>query len=445
MREVPGAGYPGGVNPRSLGPLTLLALGINGIVGVGIFVSPPIVAAAVPGERGAVLYVLIALGCLPIALAYARLARAMPRDGGPYLYAEHAFGRRVALSIGALVWVSSVFSTAAVTRALSDLCASALHHPGWSPAIAVSLVVALAAVNARGLRLSALAWTVLTALKLAPLITIAVLGLTSKSSSTGAVSAAAVASTVATAPSPIGPALLAILFALQGFEIVPLPAGQARDAERTVPRATVASLLAAAVLYAFVHLACVRTLPSLATIDAPITAAARALGGTTLARAVGFGVVASIAGIVVGMHAMTPRYLAALFDRSARPFATETFRHEASDRDEQPPTRASTTGILRSIVISAVLIAPLVAFGSLQRLVSLSSVAVLAQYGVTASALFQLSRLRRHGLVPRDAWPVPLMLVVVVVLLLQARPLEVAFAAGVAALGAAFTLRARPA
>ena len=75
-----------------LGPITLLALGINGIVGVGIFLSPPIVARAFPGSYGALAYVVVAMACLPIALVYARLSRALPSDGGPALYAERAFG-----------------------------------------------------------------------------------------------------------------------------------------------------------------------------------------------------------------------------------------------------------------------------------------------------------------------------------------------------------------
>jgi len=404
--EVPRAGNRERVK-KTLGPLTLFALGVNGIVGVGIFVAPPVVASAVPGGAGALLYLLIAGGCLPIALAYARLSRAMPVDGGPCLFAERAFGVRASQAIGALIWVSSLFSTAAVTRALADLASSALHRDAWSPYLAVSMVLALAAVNARGLRLSALAWTALTALKLAPLIAIAAMGVFAQKSSAPLV----------TVKSAIGPAALGILFSLQGFEIISLPAGQAKDAERTVPRATVASLVVAALLYALVHLACVRALPGLASSKAAIPEAAGALGGSKLARAVGLGVAASISGIVVGMHAMTPRYLAAI---------------------------SKGLSALRTIVVSAVVVCVLVASSKLQRLVNLSSVAVLAQYAVTAVALFTLARRREEGLSLRDAWPVPFALAVVAVLLSQTSRNELAIAALVSAAGALFALRSGP-
>ncbi|MGZ3453713.1 MAG: APC family permease, partial [Polyangiales bacterium] len=352
-------------NPKgkTLGPVTLLALGINGIVGAGIFVAPPIVARAFPGPIGAIAYIVIAVACLPVALAYARLARVMPNDGGPALYARRAFGPAFAQAIGVVVWVSALFSTAAVTRAL---CEQVVRGRGIA-ALAVVLCFVLAVVNLRGLRLSAMAWTILTVAKLVPLAVLAGFGLFSRASVI-----------VLSNGEKRGAALLAILFALQGFEIVSLPAGQVRDPERTVPRATLASLICAGILYAIVHLACVHALPNLASVQGPIPAAATVLGGSTLARGISAGVVASIGGIVVGMHAMTPRYLSAL--------------------GKKPETAIP----VRSIVATAVFVALLCLSSSLGTLLDLSSVAVLVQYGTTAVALAALAMRRREGLSPRD-------------------------------------------
>lgn len=389
---------------RPLGPVTLLALGVNGIVGVGIFVAPPIVARAFPGSSGALAYLAIAVACLPIALVYATLARVLPHDGGPTLFAERAFGERVAVAIGALVAVSAVFSTAAVTRALAERIAIGLGLGLGTIVTAIALSVLLALVNLRGLKLSAWAWTTLTVAKLVPLIVLAALGSFARSSAHADASAGAK-----------GPALLAVLFALQGFEIVPLPAGQARDAARTVPRATVAALVIAGALYAAVHLACARALPALATETSPIASAAAAVGGSALSRALGFGVLASMAGIVVGMHAMTPRYLAAVRARGRGAAATEP----------RGP-----------IVVTAVVVSVLCSTSSLSELLDLASVAVLVQYALTACALLALAARRKEGLAPRDAWPVPLVLAVVVVLVVQAPVRDLVVAAVVAGLAA---------
>lgn len=393
--------------PAALSFTTLLALGINGIVGVGIFVSPPIVARAFPGPFGMLVYPAMALACLPIALGYAQLARAYPRDGGPALYAERAFGPKTAFAIGALVWVSALFSTAAVTRALAE------RLGGRVPLVAVALCVALALANLRGLRLSAWAWTGLTIAKLVPMFLLAGLGAFARP-----------ATAVASATGARGAALLAVLFALQGFEIVPLPAGQVRDAEKNVPRATVLSIAFAGVLYGLVHYACARALPALGASQSPIPEAAAALGGVPLSGAVAFGVFASIAGIVVGMHAMTPRYLDAL---------------TLGERPTGAPTRA--------IVITAALTAALCTTSSLAELLDLSSIAVLVQYVTTTLSLVVLSRRPGTGLSPRSAWTAPFSLLVCAILLAQASRKELAIACAVAvvALAVAHLLRRRPA
>src|SRR5262245_23072786 len=103
-----------------LGFASLLALGINGIVGVGIFFAPREVATAVPGWHGVAVYFVVALLLLPVGLVYARLGRAFPSDGGPYLYAREAFGGNTAFAVGFTTYVSALFSTSAVVVGLVE-------------------------------------------------------------------------------------------------------------------------------------------------------------------------------------------------------------------------------------------------------------------------------------------------------------------------------------
>ena len=58
---------------RALGSVELVALGVNGIIGVGIFFAPSQVAGAVPGGSGLWVYALVGLALLPVALVYAAL------------------------------------------------------------------------------------------------------------------------------------------------------------------------------------------------------------------------------------------------------------------------------------------------------------------------------------------------------------------------------------
>src|SRR5690606_5790633 len=101
-----------------LGLFSLSALGINGMVGVGIFFVPSSIAALIPGALGTWVYALTVLAVAPVAACYSVLGARFPRDGGPYVWAQAAFGERVGFAVGWVSYVSAVFSTAAVLSGL---------------------------------------------------------------------------------------------------------------------------------------------------------------------------------------------------------------------------------------------------------------------------------------------------------------------------------------
>ena len=86
-----------------------------------------------------------------------------------------------------------------------------------------------------------------------------------------------------------GAAALVATFTYQGFEIVPVLAGQARRPAFSVPLATVGSLVIAAVLYVVLQAACAAALPHLASSPAPLVEAAAVYGGPGLAALRGRG------------------------------------------------------------------------------------------------------------------------------------------------------------
>jgi APA family basic amino acid/polyamine antiporter len=375
---------------RPLGLGSLLALGVNGIVGVGIFFAPAKVAAELPGQAGVLAYALTALALLPIAVVYALLGNRFSVDGGPTVWAEAAIGPRFAFFVGWLTYVSSLFSLAAVASGLA-------HHAGASVgvtgeagvrALAVLCVLGLAFVASLGLRLSSVAWTTVTVLKLVPLLVLVVVGVIVSAS--GFESRAPVTagwfSEGATAHS-MERAVLVVVFACQGFEIVPLLAGSVRRSTTSVPLATVGSLLLASLLYAALHALATHALPELGRAKAPLAEAAGIYGGPSVQALVAAGANVSALGILFGMSNTTPRYLAAL--SGAHAFG---------------PAIGALDGRLvprRALWITAVVVAVIVAFGSgLTGLFVLSSLAVLAQYGAAMLSLGILARRRERALSP---------------------------------------------
>jgi len=402
---------------RPLGGWSLLALGLNGVIGVGIFFTPGLVAGLVPGRPGAWVYPLTAAVLGPVAAVYATLGRRFDSDGGPYVWARAAFGAPAAFAVGWIAYVSAVLSTAAVVAGLG-------HALGAQMALDERLVSlaaggALMALTVLGLRPSARIWSALTVAKLLPLLLL-------------------VAAFAWRAPQPPplvqtpaaagwGRAILLAVFALQGFEIVPVPRGHARGGARTVPLATFGALALPALLYAAIQAACVGAVPDLAALDAPLAAAAAALGGARLGRIVELGTDASAIGIAFGMAAMTPRYLAALSsDETLGPTLGPWLRAETRG---QVPARA--------LAVTALAIGLLVAGRGLAGLFVLSGLAVLIQYAASALSLARLAWSRAHGLRRRDAAWAPLSAAAVLLMLRAAQPGELAILAGVLVVGLA--------
>ncbi|MEO6603799.1 MAG: APC family permease, partial [Polyangiaceae bacterium] len=336
--------------PRALGVWSLLALGINGIVGVGIFFTPNLVAGLVPGGGGVFAYALTLLALLPVALTYARLGSRFDRDGGPYVWASAAFGDGAGFVVGFAAYASAVLSTSAVLAGLGEYTAPLLGFGAHRQLFSLLAALVFAGIVLSGLKPSAWVWSTLTVLKLLPLLLlVAVFIFSSAPGTVGSVTVGTVNASVSWSR-----AVLVIVFSMQGFEIVPVPGSHVRSPKRAIPIATVGSLVLCAALYVLLHWACVRSVPALATTDAPLIAAARVLGGPLLSGLVGAGTNISALGIAFGMMAMTPRYLAALESGG-----NGAARSELETRSQGPR---------RALFVTLVFVLVLLSWGALSRL-----------------------------------------------------------------------------
>jgi amino acid transporter len=410
---------------RPVNAVQLLALGVNGIVGVGIFFVPSEVAADAPGMSSVLVFAITGVALLPTALAFATLGRRFDVDGGPVVFARAAFGDWVSFLVGWVAYVSAFLSTAAIlvglTRAVAP--AAGISGPVGLRLVSMGLVTAIALVVALGISFSARVWTALTVLKVLPLL---------------ALLAACVAFDGPwPEPSPVSGhgswlrAALTVTFTYQGFEIVPVVAGQVRRAGRTVAAATVGSLVIAIALYVGLVWACVAAVPDLTPVGAPLAEAGQVYGGHGLERLVAAGTSLSALGIAFGMVVTTPRYLSALAQGSRELFGLD---------------HVTARGVpLRALGATWVLVMVLINLGELGELFALSSIAVLMQYGVTAAALVALAMRRERGLTPRDAWPaLPTLATGIVLVVFGATWRELLVAIGVALVGVVLLLVARP-
>ncbi|MGF1547654.1 MAG: APC family permease [Thiotrichales bacterium] len=231
---------------RTLTTTTVVFSGVGVILGAGIFALIG-EAAVTAGNALWLAFVFAALIAAFTGLSYAELASMFPRAGAEYEYTRHAFGRALALVVGALVLLSAIIGAATVALGFAGYLHAYVALP--LPVIAALLLLALALVIFSGIRKSAAVIVVLSVIQVAGLIGIIVIGLPYL----GSVDYFAM-------PQGWGGVMQAaalIFFAYQGFEDVVKLADETVEPERAIPRGLILALLVTTVLYVLVALAAV--------------------------------------------------------------------------------------------------------------------------------------------------------------------------------------------
>jgi len=85
---------------RTLGPLSLVALGIGAIIGAGLFVRTAAAIAERSGPSVTLAFILAGVGCAFAGLCYAEFASMIPIAGSAYTYSYATMGELVAWIIG---------------------------------------------------------------------------------------------------------------------------------------------------------------------------------------------------------------------------------------------------------------------------------------------------------------------------------------------------------
>src|SRR6187399_589199 len=85
---------------RTLGPVSLVALGIGAIIGAGLFVRTAAAIADRAGPSVVLAFVVAGIGCAFAGLCYAEFASMIPVAGSAYTYSYATMGELIAWTIG---------------------------------------------------------------------------------------------------------------------------------------------------------------------------------------------------------------------------------------------------------------------------------------------------------------------------------------------------------
>jgi basic amino acid/polyamine antiporter, APA family len=266
---------------RDLGLWGAIAVVVGTVIGSGIFAVPKAMVLNV-GSPEMVFVVWIFGGILSLfgALTYAELAAAMPESGGEYAYLRSAYGPFFGFLYGwTQAWVAKSGSIA--TLATLFFYYLTTFSPGldniffsiplpigpgggpldvrWGQLASMGVILLLGFINHFGVKVGGGVQIAVTALKIALILGIVAVGLTAD---VGTVSNFSTTIPAVGGWSGFFAALVAALWAYDGWNNVNMVAAEVRDPHRNLPRALIGGVLLVILIYLLTNLAYFYVLPS---------------------------------------------------------------------------------------------------------------------------------------------------------------------------------------
>jgi APA family basic amino acid/polyamine antiporter len=276
---------------RGLGPWASASIVVGTIIGTGVFLKTAVMAQ----YGGSPLWVLAAWAVAGVlsfagAMTYAELGAMFPASGGEYIFLRHGYGTFMGyLYAWNRFWIVTPGSIAAYAVGSATFLATAvpLDRVGGTKVVAIALIALFTAINCMNVRSGGRLQTALTVMKVVMILGLAVGALLAPRGTWGHLGG----SSAFPGFGAFGAMVLAALWAYDGWNNLPMAAGEIRDPQRNLPRATIYGTLAVLAMYALVNLGYFHALPFTEIVtsssteypDAPAVAAKAAtqfLGGT---------------------------------------------------------------------------------------------------------------------------------------------------------------------
>ncbi|MDY6807733.1 MAG: APC family permease [Actinomycetota bacterium] len=368
-------GTSGGELARRLGVGDAVTIGLGSMIGAGVF------AVLAPAAQAAGSGLLVGLAIAAViaycnATSSARLAALYPVSGGTYVYGRERLGELWGYLAGWCFVVGKTASCAAMA-----LTVGVYAWPEYAHAVAVAAVVAVTAVNYRGIQKSALVTRLIVAVVLAVLAAVVVAAVSSTPDDAGEHLSLG---SDATAYGILQAAAL-MFFAFAGYARIATLGEEVRDPARTIAKAIPTALGIVLVVYVAVAVAALAVVgpAGLADATAPLVETVRVAGVPGLAPIVQVGAVVAAIGsllaMVLGVSRTTlamardghlPRWLAAVHPQHRVPHHAEV-----------------TIGVVVAVLAATV---------DVRSAIGFSSFGVLLYYAIANAAAATLSRDERR-------------------------------------------------
>src|SRR6202047_3482681 len=226
---------------RTLRERDLFLLFIGSVIGSGVFLTPGLILRQLDGSVGYSFLVWIIGGILSLlgALTYAELAAANPEAGGLYVFIRDGFGRMPAFLYGwCLFLVIASGSVAALARAFTRYLAEIIPlTPFEATIVSIAMIAVVTAVNVWGTRKSSDLQNWTTVIKLGIIIVLSAVLLSLGHHVREIPAALGSTQSGFSLLSSFGLAMIAVLWAYEGWQFGTYSAGEVVDPQKAFPRA----------------------------------------------------------------------------------------------------------------------------------------------------------------------------------------------------------------
>lgn len=281
---------------RKLGITDAVVIGLGSMIGAGIFASfAP--AAAAAGAGLLIGLAVAAIVALCNATASAQLAAQYPTSGGTYIYGRERLGAWPGFLAGWSFVIGKTASCAAMALTFAAYAAPA----GWEKPVAVAAVVSLVAVNYLGVTRTAGLTRIIVAVVLPVLALVVIVGLTAVDPAGNDLRR----DLFAGGPYGILQSAGLVFFSFAGYARIATMGEEVTNPQRTIPRAIIAGLVIALVVYALVAVTALVVVgpERLATSTAPLVDVVTSANAGWAAPVVRFGAAAAALGALLALVA----------------------------------------------------------------------------------------------------------------------------------------------
>ena len=240
---------------RQLGLLDATMINVGTIIASAIFLVPSTIALQLQATLPTLLvWVVGGIVSLLGALSLAELGAALPQAGGGVAYLTRAFGPLWGYLYG---WANGTVINPASIAAIAVACASylAVFVPLSAPgikAVAIASILGLTVLNALGVRAGARTQNLLTLTKIGIVAALIVIAFALPGGNAANFRPLWPSQPVSGLIGPFGVAMVAALWAYDGWVEASYVGGEVRDPGRILPRATILSTLIAMALYTLI-------------------------------------------------------------------------------------------------------------------------------------------------------------------------------------------------